>query len=97
MDAKKGDWAQIHTILLKAGERAERVPEETKCVPLELRVKGFINHDANIGDQVTLTTHTGRQIAGELVAVKPSYEHDFGQPIPELLTIGKELRTLLKE
>jgi len=97
MDAKKGNWVQIHTVLLKAGERAERVPEETKCVPLELRVKGFINHDAKIGDQVTLTTHTGRQISGDLVAVEPAYEHNFGRPIPELLTIGRELRTLLEE
>jgi len=97
MEAKQGDWVQIHKILLKPGERAARVPQETKLVPFELRVKGFINRDAKIGEQVTITTYTGRELTGKLVAVNPAYGHDFGQPVPELLTIGRELRTLLED
>lgn len=97
MEAKQGDWVQIHKILLKPGERATRVPQETKLVPFELRVKGFINRDAKIGEQVTITTYTGRELTGKLVAVNPAYGHDFGQPVPELLTIGRELRTLLED
>ena len=97
MEAKQGDWVQIHKILLKPGERAARVPQETKLVPFELRVKGFINCDAKIGEQVTITTYTGRELTGKLVAVNPAYGHDFGQPVPELLTIGRELRTLLED
>lgn len=97
MKARQGDWVQIHIILLKPSERSERAPEDTKLVPLELRVKGFINHDAKIGEQVTITTHTGRQLSGKLIAVNPAYGHDFGRPVPELLTIGRELRALLKD
>ena len=60
-------------------------------------VKGFISHDANIGDQVTITTYAGRELTGKLIAVNPAYGHDFGRPVPELLTIGRELRTLLED
>ncbi len=39
--AKKGDWVQIHQIVLKPEERAPQVPEDTKKVPLEFWVKGY--------------------------------------------------------
>jgi len=39
--AKKGDWVQIQVTILHPEERAPQVPEDTKKVPLEMRVKGF--------------------------------------------------------
>ncbi|MFC2024206.1 2-amino-4-oxopentanoate thiolase subunit OrtA [Chloroflexota bacterium] len=97
MDAKKGDWVQIHTVVLEPGERSERVPEDTQSVPLELRVKGFITRNANKGEQVDIETCTGRKLSGTMVAINPAYGHDFGRPVPELLGIGNELRQILQD
>lgn len=98
MMAKKGDWVQIHQIVLKAEERTARIPEDTKQCPVELWVKGFIENDANIGDSVTIKTITGRKVTGELVEVNPGYTYGFGEEfVPEVLTIGKQLRSILKE
>jgi hypothetical protein len=97
MDAKKGDWVQIHIVVLKPGERSEKVPEDTQKVPLELRAKGFIERDANKGEQVDIITYTGRKLNGTLVAINPEYGHDFGRPVPELVNIGRELRQILQE
>ncbi|QCX32759.1 2-amino-4-ketopentanoate thiolase [Caloramator sp. E03] len=96
-DAKKGDWVQIHQIVLKPEERTGKLPEDTKKVPLELWVKGFLNHDANLYDEVEITTLTGRIVKGELVLINPRYEYGFGDEyVPELLKIGKQLRGILK-
>ncbi len=45
MKAKKGDWVKIHSIVLQPEERAPQVPEDTKKVPLETWVKGFLLDD----------------------------------------------------
>jgi hypothetical protein len=96
MDARKGDWVQIHRIVLKPEERSPHLPEDTKKVPLEVWQKGFITHDASIGDEVEIETVIGRRVKGKLVRVNPVYEHNFGKPVPELLTIGMELRKFLE-
>jgi len=93
--AKKGDWVQIHEIVLKAGERAPHLPEDTKKVPLEQWVKGFMNSDGRIGETVEITTVTGRKVMGELVSINPKYEHDFGDCVPELLHIGPQLKEIV--
>lgn len=96
MDAKKGQWIQIHRIVLKPEERSPHLPEDTKKVPLELWQKGFLCQDANNGDEVEIETVIGRRVKGKLVNVNPVYNHNFGEPIPELLTIGMELRKILE-
>jgi hypothetical protein len=95
--ACRGDWVQIHQVLLQPGERAPQVPPETQSVPLELWVKGFLvsPQTAALGDEVEVETVTGRRHTGELRAVEPAYEHGFGAPVPELQRIGWELRALL--
>lgn len=95
--ARKGDYVQVYSIVLQAGKRAPQVPEDTQGVPLEMRVKGFVDQEANIGDTVTITTVTGRRVTGRLVAINPRYTHDFGDLVPELLTVGLELKRLLRE
>ena len=89
--AKKGDWVQISRIILPPGKRASQVPEETQRVPLKEMVKGFLLNDAEKGDEVIIRTVIGREIKGKLKIKNPVYSHDFGEPVPELLPIGREL------
>lgn len=96
--AKKGDWVRIHNTVLQVGERAPQVPEETKKVPLEMWINGFlVNDGAKVGDQVTIKSLAEIKHEGTMVDVQPVYRVDYGQPQPELLTIGPELRAILKE
>ncbi|NLJ98842.1 MAG: 2-amino-4-ketopentanoate thiolase [Tissierellia bacterium] len=98
MDARKGDWVRIHNIVLEAGERAPNIPEDTQNVPLELWDKGFLlNEGANIGDKVEVETYIGRKMEGTLIEVNPYYEHDFGKCVPELMYIGRQVRSLLEK
>lgn len=97
MNAKKGDWVQVHQIVLKPEERTGKIPEDTKKVPLELWVKGFMKENGNIGDEVEVTTVTGRNVKGTLVEINPKYEYGFGDEyVPELLVIGKQVRDIVK-
>lgn len=93
--AKKGDWVQIHQVIMNAGERAPQVPEDTKLVPLELWIKGNLNNDAEIGAAVEITTSTGRIVEGRLVAINPGYTHSYGNYIPELQKVDLQLKEIL--
>lgn len=96
MNAKKGDWVRIHNIVLQPNMRAGHLPDDTKKCPLEMWVKGFlVNEEAIINDEVVIETYIGRRIKGTLVEVNPSYQHTFGDYIPELSYIGKQLREIL--
>ncbi len=96
-DAKKGDWVQIHQIILKPEERTAKIPEETKKVPLELWVKGYLKEDANIGDIVEVTTLTKRNVKGELIEVNPIYNYSFGEEfVPELIKIGEIVKGIVR-
>lgn len=95
--AAKGSWVEIHSIVLAAGARAPQVPEDTKQVPLEMRVKGFLVEAANKGEDVEIITTTGRHLHGILVEINPAYSHGFGVPIAELSVIGGEVRAMLRE
>lgn len=92
---KKGEWVRIHKIILQPSERAPQVPEDTKKVPLEMWDKGFLQEDAEMGNEVTIETVTGRKETGKLIEVNPYYEHDFGKFVPELLVIDKQVRDIL--
>ena len=53
--AKKNDYVRIHRSILEAAERTGKLPEDTKSVPLEMWVKGWLQDDeAQIGDTVTV-------------------------------------------
>lgn len=91
----RGQWVEIHRVVLAPEERTSRIPAETRVVPLELRVKGWLDQDsAVIGDEVSIRTVIGRTMNGTLKALNPRYLHDFGRPVPELQMIGTELRKL---
>jgi hypothetical protein len=90
-DAQRGELIQIHKIVLKPEDRAPGLPESTRSVPYECWIKGFlVEESANMGDEVAIETFTGRTITGRLYAVRPTYDHNFGEPQQELLSIGKE-------
>lgn len=93
--AKRGDWVQVSSIVLKAEERAPQVPEDTKKCDLRMWVKGFIQADAAIGDVVEIETAIGRRVTGELYAINPSYTHTYGTFVPELVQIQHQLREIV--
>jgi hypothetical protein len=94
---EQGRWVEIRSVVLHAGERAPRVPEDTRQVPLEMRARGFLARPARPGEEALITTLTGRQLSGTLVSVEPAYDHGFGTPVPELLDIAGEVRALLED
>lgn len=96
-DAKKGSWVQVHQIILKPEKRTAKIPEETKKVPLELWVKGYLNEDGKIGDVVEITTLTKRKVKGELVEINPVYDYGFGEEfVPELVQIGEMVKSIVR-
>jgi 2-amino-4-ketopentanoate thiolase alpha subunit len=95
--AEEGQWVQVSKVLLKPGERAPGIPEETAAVPLTMKVKGFLLENGAVeGETVTIRTVTGRQVQGQLISVNPVYAVDFGEPQPELLRVGPAVRALLR-
>jgi hypothetical protein len=94
---EKGTWVEIHCIVLSPQERAPQVPEDTRGVAFEMRVKGFLAAPAHVGDEAEIVTRAGRRVGGRLSEANPAYDHSFGQPIPELSTIGGELREILAQ
>ena len=92
-----GTWVEIHRIVLAPGERAPQVPKDTKGVPLEMRVRGFLVESARLGEKAQIVTAAGRRLSGTLVEINPAYTHGFGPPIPALSAIGGEVRTLLRK
>ncbi|HEU24359.1 MAG: 2-amino-4-ketopentanoate thiolase [Mesoaciditoga sp.] len=95
--AKKGEWVKIHDVILNPSDRAQSLPDDTKQVPFEMWLNGFLNHDAKIGEIVEITTLSGRKVKGTLVEINPRYTHDFGEPLPELLKIGPILKSMLEK
>jgi hypothetical protein len=95
--AARNTWVEIGGIVLEKGERSPRLPEDTQQVPLEMRVKGFLLHDAEKGGEAEIITNAGRKVRGVLTEINPSYTHMFGSPIPELSPIAGEIRAILQE
>ena len=76
-------------------DRSKNLPAETAEKPLMMWVKGFAEGEAALGESCTIETMTGRQVTGTLSAINPGYFHTFGNPIPELVHVGKDLRARL--
>ena len=89
---KKGSFVEVRKVLLKPSERAEHLPEETKQVPFEARIRGFLLRDARLGEEAEIETHIGRIVEGTLVAVDPPFTYGFGKPVRELIAVSRELR-----
>jgi len=92
---RKDDWGLVHRVVLHPEERTASIPEETKKVPFEMWVKGRLKTYAEIGQEVTVVTRTGREVRGTLLEVNPTYTHSFGDFVPEILTIGDTVRQMV--
>jgi hypothetical protein len=96
--AEKGAWVQIHRRVLDPEERSGRLPRETRDVPLEMWLNGFLlEATAEIGDEVEIETAIGRRERGTLNLVNPGYSHSFGTTVPELLHIRAALRDIVRD
>ena len=96
--AKKGDWVRIHKVVLPAAERTAKIPDDTKQVDFEMWVKGTLqNETAEIGEEVTIVTATGREETGKLLEVNPYYTHSYGKFVPEIVEIDKQIVVLLNQ
>ncbi|MDR1953589.1 MAG: 2-amino-4-ketopentanoate thiolase [Clostridiales Family XIII bacterium] len=92
MKIEKGHWVRIRRTLLSPEERAPQVPEDTKNVPFIMWNKGILTQDAEIGEDVTVVTTSGREEFGELTEANPNYDLNYGDYVPELREIGIEVR-----
>lgn len=93
----RGAWVQIHAIILSPQERSDKIPSDTRSVPLEMWVNGFLlNETAHVGDEVEVETIIGRRVSGTLSSSRPGYTHSFGETLPELTQIGRQLSLLVK-
>ncbi len=95
--AIKNTWVEVGGVVLQKVERSPNLPEDTKQVPFEMRVKGFLLHDAVKGEKAEIITPSGRTVRGTLLEINPAYTHMFGSPIPELSPIAGEIRAILRE
>lgn len=94
--AKKGDWVRIHNVVLKAKERTAKIPTDTQHCDLEMWDKGSLMEDsAKIGEPVTIKTATGRIAKGTLLEENPHYTHSYGDFVPEIIEIDKQLRKIM--
>jgi hypothetical protein len=92
-----GTWVEIYRVVLRPDERAPQIPQDTRCVPLEMQVKGFLIAPAALGDEAEVLTAAGRRLRGRLTKANPAYTHGFGPPVPELCSIGQELHEILRQ
>jgi 2-amino-4-ketopentanoate thiolase alpha subunit len=93
--AREGDWVEVECKLLDPADRSKNLPPETAEKPLMMWVKGFAAGEAALGEELTIETITGRRVTGALSAVNPGYYITYGDPIPELTHVGRDLRARL--
>jgi len=93
--AREGDWVEVECKLLDPADRSKNLPPETAEKPLMMWVKGFAQGEAGMGEELTIETMTGRKVTGALSAVNPGYFITYGNPIPELAHVGRDLRARL--
>jgi len=92
----KGDWVEIHQVVLRPEERSKDVPPDTAKMPLEAWIKGRAQGEAELGQEISIETPAGRLATGTLTRLNPGYGHTYGPAVPELAPIAGELRTMLK-
>jgi hypothetical protein len=92
-----GRWVEVAQVVLAPDERASHLPDDTRAVPLELRVCGRLLAPGRVGDDVEIETRSGRRLRGRLADPHPRYRHGFGPPVPELTDAAEQARTILAE
>jgi 2-amino-4-ketopentanoate thiolase alpha subunit len=91
----KGSYVEIVQTVLNRDERASNIPDDTKNTPLKLWAKGWLLEDSKVGADAAIKTVNGRILVGNITKRNPSYDHDFGEFIPEVMFIGSQAKALL--
>ena len=94
--AQIGDWVEIAQVVLQPEERAPGLPPDTAVLPYVLRASGVAQEAGEIGATISVRTLSGRVISGELVEINPSFRHDFGRGVPELLQTRLRLQAMMR-
>lgn len=94
---KKGTWVSVRRTVLSPEGRAATVPDDTKQVALVLLTSGYLQADANIGDNVQIITHIGRADEGELVEANPIFNVNYGHSVPILNQVRDDLLKLMED
>ena len=94
--APAGSWVELHLTILDPAGRAPDLPPDTAALAFTARVRGFLDAPARIGDEATVRTLLGRRVSGRVGSLTPRDPADFGDPSPELLTVGLEMRDRLE-
>jgi hypothetical protein len=94
---KKGDYVRIKRVVLEPSDRSSNIPDDTKQLPLIMWVKGFLLVDATVGDLVQVKTITGRIENGLLLDGGLVYDVNYGDFVPEILTMDAYFKDLLEE
>lgn len=94
---KKNAYVEVHKVIFEPNERTAKIPEETKKVPYEMFIKGFLLCDSSIGDLVQVKTITGRIVEGTLLKENPTYDLGYGKFVPQIMKIKQMLRGELDE
>jgi hypothetical protein len=84
---KKGSWVRIKKVILRPEERADNLPLDTKLVPLVMWTKGYLLEDSKLGELVQIKTAINRSEEGILVEESPTFRHDYGDFVMEILKI----------
>jgi hypothetical protein len=88
---EKNTFVQIYKVVLSSIERASNLPDDTKRLPYEMRVKGKLLSKASVGDMVEIKTATNRSEKGILLSVEPFFSHNFGHHVQAL----KDIRDII--
>jgi hypothetical protein len=83
-----GSWVELQLTVLKAADRPDNLPPETRRHDYVARVRGFLTGPATLGTTATVRTRAGREVRGTLTSALPRNPADFGDPVPELLAAG---------
>ncbi|MFA7507344.1 MAG: 2-amino-4-oxopentanoate thiolase subunit OrtA, partial [Bacilli bacterium] len=81
---KENTVVQIERVVLKSVERTGNLPDDTKRVPLKMKLKGRLVTKSNLGDYVKIVTQTNRIDEGYLIDVEPYFKHDYGHYVEVL-------------
>jgi hypothetical protein len=87
MMLKKGAYVCIKKIVLNSNQRSSHIPLDTKDKDFLMKLKGYLTHDASIGDHVDILTETKRKVSGILIEENPTYTHSFGDYLDEVKTM----------
>ncbi len=90
-----GTWVEVEQVVLEPDARAPQVPDDTREIPLLLRVHGRLLGAGRLGEEVEIETRIGRRLRGRLVDPRPRYRHGFGAPVPELTAAADQARAIL--